>query len=63
MARVVQTLIETMFNTLIYNWTGKIYKQMRQGPLGLRPSGFLAKAAIEAKLKRLGMNFYLMSHK
>ena len=47
LARVVQTLIETTFNTHVYKWAGKVYKQRKGGPIGLRASGSLAKAAME----------------
>ena len=64
---MVQTLIETTFNTHVYRWAGKVYKQRKGGPIGLRASGSLAKAAMEDwisrfenKLGKLGIKVHLI---
>ena len=64
---MVQTLIESTFNTQVYKWAGKVYKQRKGGPIGLRASGSRAKAAMEDwisrfedKLGKLGIEVHLI---
>ena len=66
-ARVVQCVVEATFNTHVYKWAGQIFQQSRGGPIGLRASGTLAKAAMEewirkyqAKLESLGVKVHLL---
>ena len=46
-AKVVEIIAKTTFNTHLYKWAGQIYQQSRGGPIGLRASGTMAKAAME----------------
>ena len=67
MSKVIEILVKSTFNTHVYKWAGKIYKQSRGGPIGLRASGTLAKAAMEDwiekfqdKLEKIGIKVHMV---
>merc|ERR1711954_161993 len=56
-----------MFRSHIYKWAGDIYQQSSGGPIGLRASGIVDKAAMEewirkfgAKVESLGIKVHLL---
>ena len=52
----MEIIVRTTFNTHVYRWGGKLYRQKRGGPIGLRASGTVAKVTMEVWLKQLEQN-------
>ena len=46
-AKLIEILVITTFETHVYAWGGRIYRQTRGGPIGVRASGTVAKVAME----------------
>ena len=54
-AKLIEILVTVTFETHVYKWAGKLYKQKKGGPIGLRASGTVAKIAMEEWIRGLGM--------
>ena len=46
LGKLVENAVKMTFNSHFYKWEGKIYQQMKGGPIGLKASGSVAKIAI-----------------
>ena len=68
LGKVVEIAVRTTFQTHFYQWGGKIYRQQRGGPIGLKASGTVAGVAMEVwirEFKRIlvaaGVEVHLLS--
>ena len=46
-AGVIQQMVKIIFKTHFYEWEGRIYRQIRGGPIGLRATGFIARVLMD----------------
>ena len=51
--KMMEIIVRTTFNTHVYRWGGKIYRQKKGGPIGLRASGTVANVTMEVWIKSL----------
>ena len=51
LGKLVENAVKMTFNSHFYKWGGKIYQQMKGGPIGLKASGSVAKIAMEIWLR------------
>ena len=68
MGALMECLVKTTFSTHYYLWKGKVHKQLEGGPIGLRATGYCAKAVMdkwlgifESKVKEAGIKLHLIT--